>query len=254
MKNTLTFILAVLILLFGIALFTGKHERSTPTSPPEAVATKNGHTDARVPTVHPRISTRQISENRQGQEYDEHEVRGTQAFKIHKAVHQFLASPARDSLEIRLILKKLRDRGYGIECLFPVYEAAWHVRAADPAYSHPLDHNRNPITNDSPGQQGLREGMKRDEMSGLINGRHGFKIPDEEFASELLDIRPKLPLFDLSSLSGKRWNELNAPPQMGEAFLTEADLDRYLTEHPPKDTENWFGPGNGPQLQPPAEH
>jgi hypothetical protein len=225
-------VLGLLACLIALLTLTPQFKTEEKIGKPKLHSNQKREAKTRQP------SARSISKSRQDAVLTEVEIRRSKGFKIHLAVKHFLDSPARDSMECRVMLQKLRDNGYGIEYLEPVYKGAWGVRYADPKYNNFLMNGR-PATNDSPAVLAFRGARENSEKNALLNGHDVDPINNEDLIHELLNIRPKQPYTNPEDMTPEQQKKRQAIPTIGESFLTEEDLGKYLANNPAREVENY---------------
>lgn len=162
----------------------------------------------------------------------------------HQNVMNYLKSPARDTQECQEMLRILRENGYGIAELRPVYRRAWEIRTVDPEYSDIRGRDGRPIAKNNPPGLESRKGFAA-EMANIFfeelkRGADGIQITNEVLIHSLFEIRSKAPYGD--KLNYPVDNDVNT-------WLREADLDQ-LTETA-RDNPNAF-PDAPEKVTPPA--
>lgn len=162
----------------------------------------------------------------------------------HQQVMNYLKSPARDTQECQEMLRILRENGYGIAELRPVYRRVWEIRTVDPEYSDIRGSDGR--TTDKNNPQGLESRKSfAAEMANIFfeelkRGADSVPITNEVMIRSLFEIRPQVAYGE--KLSYKVDNDLNT-------WLREADLEQ-LTQTA-RDNPNAF-PDAPEKATPPA--
>jgi RNA polymerase sigma factor (sigma-70 family) len=156
----------------------------------------------------------------------------------HRAVTDFLASPARDTPECRTMLQLLWENGYGIEMLGPVYAAAMEITRCDHDYIRAFDSTTGKLVqpdqkdNDAKNQgRNIALAATKARFMDKFTHQWHYAIPNcriesEPLRSRLLDIRT-IVSYDPPRPLGGPWYE--AKP---ERELNDQDVQKYIQSHP----------------------